>query len=46
VRDAYARRAAASPGRMVRVDGSRPLDEVRAEVLRVLAERLPSAIAG
>ncbi len=40
VRDAYARRAAASGGRIVRIDGGRPLDEVRASVLAAVDEHL------
>jgi dTMP kinase len=43
VQHAYARRAAASGGRIVRVDASQPLPHVRDEVLRVVDAHLVSA---
>jgi dTMP kinase len=39
VRDGYARRAAAHPQRIQRIDAGRPLDEVRAAALAALAAR-------
>ncbi|MBN8487970.1 MAG: dTMP kinase [Burkholderiales bacterium] len=39
VRSGYAARAAAAPSRLVQLDASRPLDEVRQAVLACLAER-------
>jgi dTMP kinase len=44
VRDAYARRAAASGGRIVRIDASRTLDEVRADVLAAVDAHPATAV--
>ena len=39
VRDGYARRAQAAPGRVTRIDAARPLEAVRADAIAALASR-------